>query len=121
MQQALTHAYRDQELAVVAALNTVYYMAKKNLPNDHFSGLKHFLIVQGSEDIGNLSFQCGQGGRQCTYEHSNSVKGFQEAVVDEDLSNQLSRAQFYSLLIDESTDIGTYHNSCTWPCKRDTS
>ena len=29
--------YKDQELAVVAALRTVYFMAKKNLPNDNFS------------------------------------------------------------------------------------
>ena len=44
MQQALTHVYKDQELAVVAALKTVYFMAKKNL---HFSDLKHFLVLQG--------------------------------------------------------------------------
>ena len=65
MKQALTHVYKDQELAV-AALKTVYFMAKKNLPNDHFSDLKHFLVLQGSTDIANLSFQCGRGGQQFT-------------------------------------------------------
>ena len=44
MQQALTHVYKDQELAV-AALKTVYFMAK-NLPNDHFSDLKHVLVLR---------------------------------------------------------------------------
>jgi hypothetical protein len=46
MQQALVHAYKDQELAIIAALKTVYYMAKKNLPNEHFSDLKQFLVIQ---------------------------------------------------------------------------
>ena len=47
MQHALPHVYKDQELAVVAASNTVYFMAKKNLPNVHFSNLKHVLVFQG--------------------------------------------------------------------------
>ena len=89
---------------------TVYFMAKKNLPNDHFSDLKHFLVLQGSTNIANLSFQCGRGGRQFTYEHSESVRGFQEAIVDEDLEKDLSSSKFYSLMIDESTDIATDHN-----------
>lgn len=113
MQQALSHSYRDQELAVIAALRTVYFMAKKNLPNDHFSDLKQFLVVQGSTDIGNLSFSCGRGGKRFTYEHSESVRGFQEAIaatVDENLDNELSQAQYYSLLLDESTDVSTDHN-----------
>ena len=46
MQQALTRVYKDPELAVVAALKTVYCMAK-NLPNVHLSDLKHFLVLQG--------------------------------------------------------------------------
>ena len=60
-----------------------------------------------------MSFQCSSGGRQYTYEHSESVKGFQSAivaVVEEELKTNLSAAQFYSLLIDESTDIATDHN-----------
>ena len=88
-------------------------MAKKHLPNDHFSNLKQFSLVQGSTDIGALSFQCGRGGRQFTYEHSKSVRGFQEAiaaVVDKDLDDDLSHSNFYSLLIDESTDTATDHN-----------
>ena len=113
MQQALAHACKDQELAIVAAFKTVYFMAKKNLPNDHFSDLKHFLVIQGSTAIVSLSFQCQSGGRQFTYEHSESVRSFQEsiaAVVDEDLDSDLLRTEFYSILIDESTDIATDHN-----------
>ena len=119
MQRALAHSYRDQELAVIAALKTVYFMAKKNLPNEHFSDLKQFLLAQGATDIRALSFQCGRAGRQFTYEHSESdehsesVRGFQEAiaaVVDEDLDRDLSQSQCYSVMIDESTDIATDHN-----------
>lgn len=45
MQLTLAYSYRDQEKAVIAALKTVYFMAKKNLPNDHFSDLKQFLLA----------------------------------------------------------------------------
>ena len=44
--------------------------------------------------------------------HSESVRSFQEsiaAIVDEDLDKCLSDAEFYSLLIDESTGIATAH------------
>ena len=50
---------------------------------------------------------------QFTYKHSESVKGFQEAnaaVVDENLEKDLSISKFYSLVIDESTNIATDHN-----------
>ena len=70
-------------------------------------------MAQRSSDIGALSFQCGPGGRQFTYEHSESVRGFQgaiAAVVDKDLDRDLSHSNFYSLLIDESTDIAADHN-----------
>ena len=107
MQEAFTNEYRDEELAIISALKTVYFMAKKNLPNDHFSDLKHFLVVQGCGAIGNLSFQSGCGGWQITYEHSVSVQSFHETialVVDEHLDNGLLQAEFYSIMIDESTD-----------------
>ena len=110
MQQDFANVYRDQELSIISTLKTVYFMAKKNLRNDDFSDLKHFLVVQGCAAIGNLSFQSGHGGWQVTYEHSESVWSFQEAialVVDEDLDMQ---AEFYSLMIDESTDISVDHN-----------
>ena len=75
MQRALAHSYSDQELAIIAALKTVYFMAKKNLT------ILRFLVVQGSTDIGGLNFLCGREGRQFTYEHSESVRGFQEAIA----------------------------------------
>lgn len=118
MQLTLAYSYRDQEKAVIAALKMMYFMAK-NLPNDHFSNLKQLLLAQQSSDIGALSFHCGRGGRQFTYEHSESVRGFQEAiatVVDEDLDRDLSHSNFYSLLIDESTDIATDHNLVVYTC-----
>ena len=81
MEHALAHAYKGHELAVVAALKTVYYMAKKNLPNYHFSDMKQFLVIQGCKEIDNLSFQCSSGGRQYTYEHSENVKGLKALLL----------------------------------------
>ena len=46
MQIAVTIAYKSHKRAVIAALQTVYFMAKNNLPNDIFSDLKQFLVLQ---------------------------------------------------------------------------
>ena len=49
MQRAIATANRSQEQAVVAALRTVYFMAKKNLANDVFGDMKQFLVIQVSK------------------------------------------------------------------------
>ena len=49
MQHAITNVNRSQEKAVVAALKTVYFMAKNNLANDIFRDMKQFLILQVSK------------------------------------------------------------------------
>ena len=61
MQRAVATAYRQQELAVLAALRTVYFMAKKNLPNNMFSDLKQFQVLQVSAlDVYALLFSHSQ-------------------------------------------------------------
>ena len=45
-EHAVVNAHRSKEQAVIAALKTVYFMAKKNFASDVFSDLKEFLIVQ---------------------------------------------------------------------------
>ena len=49
MQQAIARAHRSQEVSVIAAMKTAYFMAKKNLANDVFGDMKQFLIHQVSE------------------------------------------------------------------------
>ena len=51
MQRAILHVNRSQEEAVIAALKTVYFMAKKNLANDIFGDIKQFLILQVSKKM----------------------------------------------------------------------
>ena len=46
MQVAVATAHRSHEKSVIAALQLVYFMAKKNLPSDSFSDLKQLLILQ---------------------------------------------------------------------------
>ena len=106
MERAIANAHRSEEQAVIAAFKTVYFMAKKNLASDIFSDLKEFLIVQvcplyvvsdslltkmvieallqcvlltlqGNTAIGDLTFRSNRGVRTFTYEHSESVRGFQ--------------------------------------------
>ena len=48
-----------------------------------------------------------------------SVRIFQEAialVVDEDLDNDSLQAEFYSIIIDEPTDISSDHNLVIYLC-----
>ena len=84
--------------AVLAGLRTVYFMAKKNLANDIFSDLKFFQVLQvylhnlfhnawseccplilgfWNAPIGSLTCDSARGSRHVTYEHSESVRGFQ--------------------------------------------
>ena len=51
MQRAIANVNRSQEQAVVAALKTVHFMAKKNLANDIFGGIKHSLVLEVSQKI----------------------------------------------------------------------
>ena len=48
MQRAVATTYRQKELAVCVALRTIYFMAKKHLPNDIFSDLKQLQVLQVS-------------------------------------------------------------------------
>ena len=56
MQRAIVHVNRSQEEArpFIAALKTVYFMAKKNLANDIFGDIKKFLILQVRKKIGTV-------------------------------------------------------------------
>ena len=46
MQVAVATAHKTQKTSVIAGLQLVYFMAKKNLPSDSFSDLEHLLILQ---------------------------------------------------------------------------
>ena len=45
-ERAVAMANQSQQQAVIVALKTVYFMSKKNLSNDIFPDLKHFLFLQ---------------------------------------------------------------------------
>ena len=51
MQQAIANVNRSQEKAIVSALKTVYFIAKKNIANDIFGDIKQFLILQVSKPL----------------------------------------------------------------------
>ena len=60
MERAVARAHRSQETSVIAAMKTVYFMAKKNLANDIFGDMKQFLIHQ-------ISLTCGTSVSECNY------------------------------------------------------
>ena len=46
MQVAVATAHKWQERSVITVLELAYFMAKKNLPSESFSDLKHLPILQ---------------------------------------------------------------------------
>ena len=49
MQKAVARAHKSQEVSVIVAMKTIYFMAKKNLSNYIFGDMKQFLIHQVSK------------------------------------------------------------------------
>ena len=61
MQHAIATTFHHKELAFRAALRTVYFMGKKNLPTDIFSDLKQFQAAQVSVKANLLAFSACVG------------------------------------------------------------
>lgn len=71
----------------------------------------HFLLIfifQGVDILGLLNVDS-----HTTYQHSDSIHEMQEAickVISSDVIKELKEAKFYSVLLDESTDISVQQN-----------
>ncbi|XP_070546707.1 uncharacterized protein C17orf113-like [Ptychodera flava] len=102
-QDVVSNAYCKEEATVKAAMTNIYYMAKKNCPNDHFSDLNWLTIMQGCDELKGLKVDA-----HTNYEHPNSIHSFQEAmklVIDEKMVLELQQSEFFAVLTDEMADI----------------
>ncbi|XP_070554693.1 E3 SUMO-protein ligase KIAA1586-like [Ptychodera flava] len=102
-QDVVSNAYCKEEATVKAAMTNIYYMAKKNCPNDHFSDLNWLTIMQGCDELKGLKVDA-----HTNYEHPNSIHSFQEAmklVIDEKMVLELLQSEFFAVLTDEMADI----------------
>ncbi|XP_046574757.1 transmembrane protein C17orf113-like [Haliotis rubra] len=94
---------RDANPSVTAAMRTVFYMAKEDIPIQKYSSLMEFQKIEGNEDIAKLSV-----GSNATYMSQTAGEEFQESIAEtihKDVIKQIRAADMYSILVDESTDI----------------
>ena len=80
MQLTLAYSYRDQEKAVIAALKTVYFMAK-NLPNDHFSDIKQFCWYRGLVILVPSVFSVAVGDDNLPMNTAKVLGGFKKLLL----------------------------------------
>ena len=88
---------------VTAALRTVYWMAKEDLAMSKYPSLMAFQKLQGCESLSKISV-----AQNATYSSRNSGTEFQECVaevIQKDIRIAVQNAKFFSVLVDESTDI----------------
>ncbi|CAC5363056.1 unnamed protein product [Mytilus coruscus] len=106
-QTAQRKLLEKSEASVTAAMRNIYFMAQFNLSNHIFADFNQHCINQGCSDLIGLKVD-----KHTTYEHSNSIHDFQQAistVIIEDIIKSLDNKP-YSIMIDESTDISVDQN-----------
>ncbi|CAC5418182.1 MEGF10_11 [Mytilus coruscus] len=106
-QTAQRKLLEKSEASVTAAMRNIYFMAQFKLSNHIFADFNQHCINQGCSDLIGLKVD-----KHTTYEHSNSIHDFQQAVstvIIEDIINSLDNKP-YSIMIDESTDISVDQN-----------
>lgn len=89
--------------SVLAAMRTVHWMAKEDVPVKKYSSLMELQKLQGCEAVSNLSVS-----RNATYMSRGAGQDFQSCVAEEihrRVVQNIRDASMYSILIDESTDI----------------
>ncbi|CAG2192260.1 Fibrinogen C domain-containing protein 1-A,Fibrinogen C domain-containing protein 1,Fibrinogen C domain-containing protein 1-B,Angiopoietin-1,Fibrinogen-like protein A,Angiopoietin-4 [Mytilus edulis] len=106
-QTAQRKLLEKSEASVTAAMRNIYFMAQFNLSNHIFADFNKHCINQGCSDLIGLKVD-----KHTTYEHSNSIHDFQDAistVIIEDIIKSVDNKP-YSIMIDESTDISVDQN-----------
>lgn len=100
---AWNRSMSDADKSVVAAMRTVHWMAKEDIPIKKYSSLMEFQSLQGCEAITKLSV-----AQNATYTSRMAGEDFQTCVAEDihqQLVNNIKNADMYSVLVDESTDL----------------
>ena len=94
--------------AIKALLRCAHFLARNHIPHTtNFATLIDLIVSCGGEDLKQFT---ERSERNATYTSTDSITDFVEALglwVDESLLEALRRADFYSLMADECTDITT--------------
>lgn len=94
--------------AAIGVLKIVHFLAKHNLPNSLIGPMAELCTDLGADQLKLLSVD-----KHTTYTSNKSVHDFQQALSDciaEKLLEKAKKASFYSVLIDESTDVSVSQN-----------
>ncbi|XP_050414121.1 zinc finger protein 862 isoform X2 [Patella vulgata] len=108
MAKAREKSVSKSKEAILSAMRNVLFMAEHDLPNTLLSDLNSLCLQQGAEQFKDLIVD-----KHTSYTHNQSVQEFQAAIADtvrEDLRQRLSRSDYYSILLDESTDVSVDQN-----------
>ena len=99
---------REQSHAIITAMKAVYRLAKGDMETVGYNSMLTFLDEVGVNSVKNL-----QVGGNATYRSHQSAESMQDAITAFLMSNvdNLARVSpFFSLLIDESTDVSNHEN-----------
>ena len=99
---------REQSHAITTAMKAVYLLAKGNMETVRYNSMLTFLDEVGVNSVKNL-----QVGGNATYRSHQIAESMQDAITAVLMSNVDNLAQvssFFSLLIDESTDVSNHEN-----------
>ncbi|XP_078576404.1 zinc finger protein 862-like [Branchiostoma floridae x Branchiostoma japonicum] len=92
-----------RELAVIAALRNVYYLAKENIPSVKYQSLNELCEMQGCGALAALRVSAN-----ASYTHWDTVTDMQEAisnVLRDDLLAKIATSHYIGTMTDKSTDI----------------
>ena len=102
------HVFRAQLQAILTAMGAVYWLATEDIATVKYDSLLNFLDEVGLESVKNLRV-----GGNATYRSHQSAEGMQDAiatVLKSKIDKLVEASPFFSLLIDESTDVSNHEN-----------
>lgn len=92
----------------LTAMRAVYWLAKEDMATVKYDSLLNFLDEVGLESVKNLRV-----GGNATYRSHQSAEGLEDAiatVLKSNVDKLVEASPFFSLLIDESTDVINHEN-----------
>lgn len=101
--EAVRRYRSDVDTSVTAAMTTVFWMAKEDIPIKKYQSLMQMQKLQGCESLSKL-----QVSQNATYLSRSSGEEFQACIADQihsQIISNIKSADMYSILVDESTDI----------------
>ena len=106
---AITAEAHGQKMkAIVSAMRNVYWLAKEEVATLKYESLNKLLQLQDCSDIAHLS--CKRNAQYTSYHIAEEMQEAISSCLFKELIDSMANANFFGILIDESTDISTSKN-----------